>query len=207
MKNIFPIFAAIALMSLISCGSEDGANTNESTSGVSNAEMSIYTVDKKQSRIKWQGELIGAYGHEGTLNVSDGSFSVAGNEVVSGTITLDMNSIIAADRNYDPNSGQTKEALLADFSSPDFFDVEDHPTATFTIITAGNGSVGGDLTICGVSNYIKIAKLSVEAFEDGVSVGGAFTFNRQDFGVSFENTISDYVLSNDIVVTFRVIGH
>jgi polyisoprenoid-binding protein YceI len=207
MKNIFPILAAVALMSLISCGAEDDANTDESTSGIASAEMSIYTVDKKQSRIKWQGGMIGGYGHEGTLNVSEGSFSVAGNEVVSGTITLDMNSIMAADANYNPDAGQTKEALLSDFRSPDFFDVENHPTATFTITTAGNGSAGGDLTIRGVSNYVKIAKLSVKALEDGISVGGTFTFNRQDFGVSFENTMSDYVLSNDVVVTFRVIGH
>ena len=207
MKNIFPILAAVALMSLISCGAEDDTNTDENTSGTASAEMSIYTIDKKQSRIKWQGGMIGGFEHVGTLNVIEGSFSVAGNEVVSGTITLDMNSIAALDSNYNPDAGQTKEALLGDLKSPDFFDVENHPTATFTINAAGNGSIGGDLTIRGVSNYVKIAKLSVNALEDGVYVGGAFTFNRQDFGVSFENTMSDYVLSNDIEVTFRVMGH
>lgn len=206
MKKIFPLIAAVAMLALFSCGAEDSTNGGTDGSGSSSADAASFTIDTEQSRLKWKGGMIAAYGHEGTLAITGGTFDLKGEEVVSGEITVDMTSIVAVDDNFNPDAGQTKEALAGHLMSPDFFDVENHPAATFKINAAGNGDVAGDLTIKGITQRLKIAGLSGTQMESGGAISGSFTFNRQDFGVAYENTMSDLILSDDVEVIFRIIG-
>lgn len=206
MKNIFPLIASVAMLALFSCGTEDSANGEANGSGSSSSDGTSFTIDTQASRLKWKGGMIAAYGHEGTLAITDGTFTLNGEEVVAGEITVDMTSIAAVDKNFNPDAGQTKEALAGHLMSADFFDVENHPTATFKISAAGNGDVAGDLTVKGITKRLKIAGLTGNQMENGGAISGSFTFNRQDFGVAYENTMSDLILSDDIEVIFRIIG-
>lgn len=205
MKNITSIFAFLALVALVSCGGGETPPEGKATSEVGETTGSTYTIDTEQSVIKWTGSMIAAYAHTGVVKVTGGTFTTENGAIASGTVTIDMTTIGAVDKNFNPDAGRTREVLAGDLRSADFFDVENHPTATFTIDKAGSGAFAGDLTVKGVAKNLKISA-SVNETADGASVGGAFTFNRQDFGVTYTNTMSDMVVSDDVKITFRLIG-
>ena len=68
--------------------------------------------------------------HNGTINISGGILSVAGNEIAGGKITIDMNTITSSDF---PEDEEMLGKLVGHLKSPDFFDVATHPTAEFVI--------------------------------------------------------------------------
>ena len=54
-----------------------------------------YAVNPEESSIGWSGSkpLLTGYFDQGTINVQEGSFVVAGGKIVSGSFTIDINSI------------------------------------------------------------------------------------------------------------------
>jgi polyisoprenoid-binding protein YceI len=207
MKKITSIFASLALVALVSCGGGETPPVENTTPEVGEETTSAtYTINAEESVVKWTGGMIAAYEHTGMVKVAGGTFTTENGAITSGTVTIDMTTIGAVDENFNPDAGQTREALAGHLSSADFFDVENHPTATFTIDNVGGKAIAGDLTIKGVSKNVKIGDTSLNEKDGGASVGGTFTFNRQDFGVTYANTMSDMVISDDVSMTFRLIG-
>jgi polyisoprenoid-binding protein YceI len=87
----------------------------------------------------------------------------------------------------------------AHLRSPDFFDVERYPRATFAStriehVEGGNYRVWGDLTIKDVTREIEVNACVEEAAEDpwgnervGVAIRG--TINRTEFGLTYNQTL------------------
>jgi len=94
-----------------------------------------------------------------------------------------------------------KEKLTKHLKSPDFFDVEKFPTATFRsteIKKEGDGHViSGDLTLHGVTRQVSFPA-SVSASETQVSASAEFSINRQDFGIAYPGMPDDLI--RDLVV-------
>lgn len=90
--------------------------------------------------------------------------------------------------------------------SEDFFWVERHPTITFESVRVegggGRASVGGRLTLRGVSREISVP-LEVELGERTLVARGAFEIRRMDHGMTYQswlNPVGDVVR---IAFTFR----
>ena len=85
----------------------------------------------------------------------------------------------------------------------DFFDVENHPTATFvsTEIKEGssaegmNATVTGNLTIRGTTKSITFPA-AVEVSATGVSAKTEFGINRKDFGIEYPGMKDDLIKDN-----------
>ena len=85
--------------------------------------------------------------------------------------------------------------------SADFFDVENHPTITFTSSSVTMDADGGlvligDLTIRGVTQQIELPITIVGPAQGPggavvVGVEGRTTINRHDFGVSWDNRLDN----------------
>lgn len=137
-----------------------------------------YAVAVEETTLTWEGRktLIENYKDVGTLKVKDGTVNVEDGIVRGGTMTFDMASIAATST----GKGVGMDGLSNHLKSPDFFDVEQFPTATFTITsvapqmdvaTTYQYGVTGDLTLKGVTNeisfpaaiYMKDGALFVEA--------------------------------------------
>ena len=94
--------------------------------------------------------------------------------------------------------------LTGHVKSPDFFDVEKFPSATFTSTTlaapvaaGGDWTITGDLNLHGVTKSISFpAKVTIDA--SAVRATSEFTINRKDFGIVYpgapDDLISDAVL-------------
>ena len=122
-----------------------------------------FTIDQENSNIEWIGtKPTGS--HNGTVKVRRGAIKTDQNgNLQSGKFMLDMNSIICTDL-----EGKKKTSIEGHLKDPDFFDVEKHPTAMFTITEVNKESMKGTLTIKGISNeisfdYQEIGDLSYKA--------------------------------------------
>jgi polyisoprenoid-binding protein YceI len=94
-----------------------------------------------------------------------------------------------------------KEKLTKHLKSPDFFDVEKFPTATFKsteIKKEGEGhTITGDLTLHGVTQRISFPA-TVSASETEVNANAEFSINRKDFGITYPGMPDDLI--RDLVV-------
>lgn len=201
MKKTKKLFLLFATAILISCGAnpsgEDSKTDNEAVEEVT-IEKVTYEVLPHASNVKWSGQLMGVYTHEGNIGFKQGVLEMEGDRIVGGNFTIDMTSITPTDENYDPEQGNSKEKLIAHLESGDFFLVDEHPTAQFDIESHDGNKLHGQLTIRGVTRDAVVEDVKVH--HDDRRAEGVLTFNRRDFDVAFTHPIKDMVISNDVKV-------
>lgn len=168
----------------------------ETTAEGEQIERESFQVVSEESKVNWFGELMGVYTHEGLINLSDGYLEFEGDQLVGGNFVVDMTTIAPTDENYSEENPQ--ENLINHLQSDDFFLVEEHPTASFTINAMNGNNLEGLLTIRGISNDAVVENIVVNK-EEGTAEG-VLVFNRQDFDVAFTHPVKDMVISNDIKV-------
>jgi polyisoprenoid-binding protein YceI len=119
--------------------------------------QSGWQLDVQKSKVLWNtGKKMG--GHSGYFRFHSGSLQFSAScEPVSGIFRMDMNSIRSTDN---PNEAG-RQKTDANLRKSEFFDSDQHPTATMVVkkITRISPSldytVAGDLTIKGISNPIE----------------------------------------------------
>lgn len=197
--NLFAFGALVSMSMLASCGGNQEQNVESATTF---PPVSI-EVDTATSVVKWSGTMVGVYTHEGTLKLNSGSFTTIGDSVTAGSFTVDLATIVPTDANYDASKGNTAEKLVQHLSSPDFFDVANHPTATFEVIGVNSeGKVTGNLTVRDVTNLEVLQNVSIDSTTGTTTA--ALTFDRQKYGVAWASPMKDMVLSNDIVLNIEL---
>ncbi|HRF79635.1 MAG TPA: YceI family protein, partial [Flavobacteriales bacterium] len=124
--------------------------------------------------------------HHGTINMTEGSFSVKGGAVSGGKFVVDMKSIAPLDSAYAADNAKqgTRGMLVGHLSSADFFAVDSFPTATFEITSVEGATATGKLTLRGKTSDEKVTDIVVTE-ENGVAKAtGKLSFDRQKYGVA-----------------------
>ena len=136
-------------------------------------------LNVETSTITWEGKKItGA--HQGTLNFKEGVLVYNEDLIQSGSLTVDMTSIVVTDL----EAGKGKEKLEGHLKADDFFGTEVNPTASLTFVKATKSETGyaieGELTIKG-----KTAPLNFDLVknEDGYST--KVIVNRTVYGIKY----------------------
>lgn len=125
-----------------------------------NAVEEKWSLNEKESTLKWMGKPIVGGGHEGTIQFVSGSitFSTLGLPT-AGDFLLDMNTIKSTDVKQESGAKDLEDHLKSD----DFFSVTKYPRANFSILKviaqpSGKGpqqiKVTGLLTIKGITNQV-----------------------------------------------------
>ncbi|NUM50765.1 MAG: YceI family protein [Flavobacteriales bacterium] len=145
-----------------------------------------FKADTKTSKMEWVGKKVTGQ-HNGEINVKNGELTLKKGNIVKGNFTIDMQSIVTLDL-----QGEWKEKLEGHLKSADFFDVEKHNTASFTITGSeakadekGNTHViKGNLTIKGITKPLSFpAKVTVK---DSKLVAIAdIIINRTDYDIKY----------------------
>lgn len=200
--NLFLTIAATGTLFLASCGSNNQpAETaeNEATQ-TETAEVTSADINLAESSVKWEGEMLGIKAHWGYITLKEASVEMTGDKVSGGSFTVDMTSIDPKDDVY--TEEQTPEKLVGHLSSADFFDVENHPTASFEItsVSEDGATAKGNLTVRGITNEETVENISVA---DGM-VNGTLTFDRKKYDVSWDAPMKDAVLSDEIPLTIAL---
>ena len=218
MKKI-AILAAVAIAA-VSCS--NGSKADEAVTGDAQevqavVEATEYTV-AEGSYLKWRGfKTYVASEHIGTIGVQSGTFAMAGDQLVGGKITIDMNSIANVDIEDEGKRGYLEGHL----KSQDFFFVESFPTAVFEVVEVREEAadatpyvVVGNLTIRGITNSIEFpANVFVE--EGSVRLEApAFSIDRTKWDVKFHDsddatiaeTLKEDLIDHSIELTINVVA-
>ncbi|KIA88660.1 YceI family protein [Kaistella jeonii] len=161
------------------------------------------------SQVNWWGYKIAkteASSHNGTVNLKSGNIVMKGNQVIGGTFVLDMTSLTSTDL-----TGEYQTKLNNHLKTGDFFEVEKHPTASYTITSLKKNNdkvynyiVNGNLTVKGKTNPVSFpAKI---AYSKGVVslVSNKFTFDRQKFDIAYRSPMQDVLVKDDIDMLVKV---
>lgn len=204
MKNVSRLVLGVSLsVALAACGgtekkAEDKAESKETAKTEVKAVAEEFTITPQESKVVWSGEVLGVYEHRGTVEVVDGNLEIEGEKVNGGNFTVDLRTMTATDENYTPEEGKSKEKLIEHLSSPDFFDVENHPTSTFEIIShdPANNTLKGNLTVRGVTNEETVTDVTIN--KEDRTANGKLTIDRKKYDVAFTHPAQDVVISDDV---------
>ncbi len=175
----------------------------------------VYKLQPQLSTLGWEGKAV-THGHNGTMQFTGGDLQVNGNQVVGGTVTVDMKTMKATDITDADNQAK----FVGHMSSDDFFSAEKFPTSTFKITSikpiagaaanADNATITGDMTIKGVTQAISFpAKVGVK---NGVAAAtGKVNIDRTKFGLkygskTFFDSIGDKAINDEFTLTFNVVA-
>jgi len=171
--------------------------------------FSVFAQDMKvntsKSELKWTGKKVTGE-HWGYIKLKDGSLTLKGDKIVSGSFTIDMNSMNCKDLEDPEWNGK----LIGHLKSDDFFSVEKFPVSTLTIIEGtpfkdGKANVKGKLTIKGITQPVSFV---AEKMPDGYKA--SITVDRTKFDVrygsgKFFESLGDNMIYDDFTLDVKIV--
>lgn len=136
--------------------------------------------------------------HNGGFKSFTGHFSVKDGAPVGNDhkVVIDMSSAFADD-----------EKLTAHLKSPDFFDVEKFPRATFDVTSLKKESdtkysISGNFTLHGQSKNITFPA-TVSQDGETLKIHSKFDINRKDFGIVYAGKADD-LIRDEVVIELKL---
>ncbi len=196
MRKLIFILVPFLMFSCKQAPKGDSAEVGEAQDVAAASETAKnYRVILGSSAVNWIGtKPTGS--HNGALSLTEGNISVENGSIVAGDFIIDMNSLVALDMDEENNA-----KLAGHLKSPDFFDVENNPTAKFEIVSVAGlpenpeeeilfegatHQVTGNLELKGTTKSVTFpAKVTLN--ESVVSTEAKFNIDRTDWGVHYGN--------------------
>lgn len=213
----FVLIAGVTLGS-VAC-KDDKANRVEpgeaQAAAVAADEAVTYEIDTTASTIEWRGTKPTGE-HKGTIEIQDGTLTATQEEITSGNVTIDMNSIKVTDEGMDDKDRTSLENHLkgtVDGKETDFFDVKKFPTATFEITGIseedGQTMMQGNLTLKESTKNIQFP-VSTDLDENEITLESeTFVIDRTNWGVNYGSksvfdNLGDNFISDEMELTIKV---
>ncbi|HZH73039.1 MAG TPA: YceI family protein [Mariniphaga sp.] len=170
-----------------------------------------YEIDKSKSTIKWNGKKVTGE-HYGTIGISNGHLQVENNNLKSGVVEMDMNSIVVEDLK---NESSNKK-LTGHLKSDDFFSVENHPKARLEIKNAvkkagNNYTVTGDLTIKNITHPVTFDAV-MNTGNEKLTAKGKVEVDRTLYDIKFRSgkffsDLGDNLIYDTFTLEFDVVAN
>jgi len=196
MEKVVLTLAAGALV-LASCVSNPEGKRAETSDQITEAALSHtgneLAVNIEQSSLQWTGRKVSGQ-HHGEVRIKSGALVVEEGKLIGGNFVIDLTTIT----NHDLD-GEYKGKLEGHLKSADFFDVDNHPEASFEITNvqdgaeAGTVAISGNLTIRGVTKNITFDAQVQEASDAAVKATADFNIAREDWGVNYAGQADDLI--------------
>jgi len=205
MEKVYLVIISACLL-LAGCEDPSANKTKAKTSDPTmpanaNASAPIATgislpISPENSKIEFTGSKVTG-SHEGGFKKFSGTINLVSDkpELSSVNVDIETASIYA-----------NVDQLTQHLKTPDFFDVEKFPKATFastkiepnTAAGADSFNVTGDFDLHGVKKSITFpATINVDS--DEVEVKSEFSINRKDFGVSYAGKADDLIRDGVVI--------
>lgn len=187
-------FGALLFTSCQSTPKADKAEASEAQQVTATAGTS-FKADLAQSHVEFIGSKpVGK--HHGSFMLKDGQFTVDNSVINGGKFVIDINTLKADDQD---STGNAK--LAGHLLSPDFFDAQKFPEATFEITGVKEGvdatakdvvmkdathTITGNLTLKGVTKSISFpAKVTMN--DQQAIADASFNIDRTQWNLSYGN--------------------
>jgi len=162
------------------------------------AMATTMTLEATTSKIGFIGAKVTG-DHKGGFNKFDGTAEMAGGKLTKLMINVETSSIFT-----------DTEKLTGHLMSPDFFDVEKFPKASFNLTEikdqAGEGGtthvVSGELDMHGIKKQISFPA-TLKAEGDTASAKADFKINRKDFGIVYAGKPDD-LIKDDVALQLEL---
>ncbi len=160
-------------------------------------DITRFAINPDNSKIEWVGAKV-TMKHDGGFKQFAGTVQLSGGlESAKFAITIDTASIWS-----------DTAKLTGHLKSPDFFDVEKYPQASFTSTSVQRSAEGdtydvtGTLELAGIAKTISFpATLSLEG--DVFKATAEFAINRKDFGMVYPG-MKDDLIHNEVLIKLSV---
>lgn len=181
MKNKGLLLMAAVAISAASCSTDATVEENVEVEAVT------YTLDKENSSLAWHGEKNADYGHDGTVMFSEGSMTMTGEELTSGSFVVDMSTIA----NTDIEEAEKAEGLVRhlkglddnDYHKPeDFFNIPLFPEVKVELGDYSDGVLAITLDIMGKTLTQDVA-VELSANDEGASIKGKFDLDLKSLEI------------------------
>lgn len=143
-----------------------------------------YTADVEATKLTWVGRKISS-GHDGTIDLKNGSLIIGADGQINGKFNIDMSSISVSDL-----QGGGKKSLERHLKNEDFFDVNNFPIATLEFssrtenIIANKLSLASELTVKNITNPLKFSAQIIEASPQ-LKIKADIVFDRSIYDVRY----------------------
>jgi len=219
MKIILTLSAITATSLLILTGPVKPKNANNvalSTKKIASVNTHVvkalvYKVDNDGSKLTWLAKKATGE-HNGSVKVSNGSFTVDNNTLKTGSFDIDTRTITVAD--LTDESANTK--LVGHLKSDDFFSAEKFPKANFVISSAakttGNQyNVKGKLTIKGITNEVSFPAV-IDVNGKKLTANAKITIDRTKYDIKFRSknffeNLGDKVIYDDFDIDVALVAN
>ena len=217
MKKI-ALISLSAFLLFTSCNQTRKSDDATITKPKEEAQMSsgeeVFKADLKESRIEWIGTKVSGY-HTGTVNLNSGEMTVTNGQVTAGKFTMDMTTIKAVGPEKVPADASAK--LTSHLQSPDFFDTQKFPQATFVItgvkpytgtitepddprmeklsqykVPNPNYMVSGNLTVLGIDKNIEFPAL-ITVNGNTAEARAKFNLDRKQWNIKYSGKPDDLI--------------
>jgi polyisoprenoid-binding protein YceI len=175
----------------------------------------IYSLVASASGMTWQGSksFVQGYFDNGSISISSGSTSVVGGVVASGSVVVDMTSILATST----GRGVGMDMLSKHLKSSDFFDAEKYPQSTFALSKLTRQSDGaylveGTLTIKGITQPVSFTASVVQSGDLLTMTAKNIVLDRTLWQVKygsgkfFKELVGDKLVADTFSVSFTAVG-
>ena len=171
-----------------------------------------YIIDTKETVLTWEGSMVFGFGEKniGYVYTSKGELIIEKDQLVGGTVEVDMNTIEYKDK-------ANKNTPVKHLKSADYFDVKKFPISTFAInkiesvnVRSKTIKVTGNLTIKGITNPITIPA-EIEVKDGIVRASGKVIIDRTQWGIryrsgKFYDNLADNAVSDDIEIYMKIVA-
>ncbi len=147
-----------------------------------------FVVTSAESSLKWLAKKVNGQ-HDGTVPFKKGELTFDGKSLKGGSFELDLSGLTVADIKEEG----TNQKLVNHLKSTDFFDTENHPTATLVIVSATPDAkdasaytIKGNLTIKGITKEISFP---AKVFNKGKEIAAYanFDIDRTQFDIKYRS--------------------
>jgi polyisoprenoid-binding protein YceI len=178
------------------------------------AQQRIVAVDKENSSIQWIGKKVTG-GHDGHIELLEGSLELTKGTITGGSFVMDMTSITVDDienENYNAK-------LVKHLKDDDFFGVDQFPSASLIIKGAQkvtSNKIGDDAKTTQVDQYKITADISIKGitkeitndaelmnFNDNtMKASSEIIIDRSEFGIHYgsDKNLGDKMIYNNFTL-------
>lgn len=174
-----------------------------------------YEIDTKASTIEWKGKKPTGE-HVGIIEIESGTFTATKDEIESGNLIIDMETISVKDEGISDKDRENLENHLkgtARDKETDFFNVKKYPTATFKVTGInekdGKKMLQGNLTIKEETKNIEFPVTTSINEEEILLESEPFIIDRTDWKVNYGSksvfdNLGDNFISDDMELKIKV---
>jgi len=162
------------------------------------AGSSTYPFDNETSKIEFVGAKV-TRKHPGSFGGFTGAITLVDGDPKKSSVKVDIDT---------RTLGVDEPKLTNHLKTPDFFDVQKFPKATFTstsIQSAGSAdafAVTGNLELHGVSKSITFPA-AIKVNPNAVDAYAEFAINRKDFGIVYPG-MPDDIIKDDVLIKLSI---